>query len=661
MADTYDLPEGFTTAPTDPNAGNLVPGGGATLPEGFTLTPPLQPQTFGQSLKNAANMTGTMMADASGQLWGLPHTLGQLGDLGINKVGGWLGAQPDTSPGFVTRHTYSPEDISSGITNVASTLSQATGGQPVVRYQPKSDAERNTMQYGTTALAASVGNPSTAVARIGSGMGGDLGAKVAGDLVPGSAIAPFIGAMVGGTLAGIPSAAANRTLAGVPYIGGTPNEAVAANRRLGISDNLVGDASQSPTMQLLQNFALRMPGGGGVHDAMQEKLGQWGDALDRIAGTLAPARNPVQAGTALQGAVERRLAQGQAALRSAYNSLDMEMPGTTATPLTNYAQTLQQVRSQMPSMPATAETLQPQLSRQLLDSLITDAQRGQPDWRTVSGIRTRIGEMLADPPIAGDTSRTELQRIYGALSTDMQATVANQGPAAQTAFDRATALARNEHDFINNTASKLWAPRDQIKPEAALNAAFADDGTMLSRIRQEMPGAADELAGYKLRDASLATPGRQDATGTAVSPSTFRTDMAKLQPTAHDALFNSDPALAGRVADLRTSANQMAQTERLLNTSGTGGHLGTLAAVEGGMELIPRIADVAFDLQNKEKWAKLGSAALPLMAGPTASALATNPLLARFMSRVPLSEGLSAAGRKGAGVYYPTIGGLLGQ
>jgi len=657
MADTYNLPEGFTLAPPSPN---LVQGGGMALPEGFTLTPPPPPETFGQDVRDAFGMAGTMATNAAGQLLGLPHTVASLADKGIDWVGskfssGYQGGRP----GFMTRITGSPQDFANDITGAASYLSQATGGKPVQPYQPKTDAERELMGLGSTALAAAVGNPATAGARIASGMGGDVGAQAAEQLVPGSAWAPIVGAVLGGGAGGLAHAGLNRSLAAVPYVGGE-SEITAANRRLGITDSLIGDATGSPTLQLLQNTALRLPGGGRVHTAMERGIDQWRTALEDTANGLAPARDAVQAGTALQTATQGWLDNFRTRSRNAYNAVDMEVPGATPVPLPNYGRTLTDVSNNMQSMPATAGTVTPSLSRDLLDNLISDAKGGVPDWRAVSTLRTRIGEMLANPPLVGDTSRTELERIYRSLTADMGATVAGRGPAAQQAWDAATTLTREGHDFINNTASRLLAPRGGIKPEDALNAAFGDDGTTLASIRQQMPQAADELAGYKLRDASLATPGRQNATGTAVSPTTFGTDMSRVQPTAHDALFASDPALAARVADLRTSANSMARTERLLNTSGTGAHMGTLAAWEGAMDM----PLAAAELITKPSWeaaGKVARAAMPILAGPTMARLASSPFLVNAMSRMPPLTALTPAGRRAAGVSYPAIGGLLNQ
>jgi len=655
-----DIPPGYEAMTPDPT---MVPGGGAdlsNLPPGYEPGPPLQqPQTFGQSLRDAGNMTGTMGINAVSSLVGMPHLAASLADKGID----WVGSQISPSyqggrPGMMTRATPSAQDVSKNLFDLTSYLSQATGGQPVQPYQPKNAAERETMSLGTAGLAAAVGDPRTALSRVTSALTGDVGSQIASKMVPGSAIAPYIGALIGGSAAGLPSAAMNRSLAAIPGLG-TETEVTAANRRLGINNSLIGDASQSPTLQLIQNTGARMPGGGAIHEAQRDAINEWSDALEHTANGLAPPRDAVQAGTALQTATQNWLDRFRTDSRAAYHAVDMQMPGTTPVPLPNYARTLTDVRSNMASMPATAETVTPSLSRNLLDNLISDAQHGTPDWQAVSTLRTKIGEMLQNPPLVGDTSRAELERIYRSLTGDMGAAVAQRGPAAQAAWDTATDLTRNGHDFINNTASRLLAPRGGIKPEQAISAAFGDDGTTLASIRQQMPQAADELAAYKLRDASLATPGRQNATATRTSPTTFGTDMSRLQPTAHDALFGADPALAARVQDLRTSANSMAETERLLNTSGTGAHVGTLAAVEGGMELIPRLAE-AFANPSVANFGKVAGAAVPLAAGPVLSRIATNPFLVNAYSKIPPFMAQSASGRRAAAVGYPALtGGLL--
>ena len=179
-----------------------------------------------------------------------------------------------------------------------------------------------------------------------------------------------------------------------------------------------------------------------------------------------------------------------------------------------------------------------------------------------------------------------------------------------------------------------------------------------------MPGAADEIAAYKLRSMGLANAGQQDATGGRVSPSTFLTNSApqKLAPEAADALFGSNPAVAQRLQDLSTAAGAMKSTERFLNTSNTGTHGATGHMMASMMAMGPaalegyHLAGVPGAVASG-----VGALAVPYLPGAIASRLTTSPMLTGLLAAPPAaalpSAGLLSAAGKYPSVYRP---GLLG-
>ena len=340
----------------------------------------------------------------------------------------------------------------------------------------------------------------------------------------------------------------------------------------------------------------------------------------------------------------------------AWGQLDLFVPKNTPVGAANYATTLATVRNAMPNAPATAETLQPALTKNLLDSLIKDTQAKSLTWQDMKAIRTRIGEKLAEPQIVGDTSYTDLKRIYGALSDDLGAAVAARGPQAQAAFDRATALTRDGHGFIENVLSRVMKG-DQIAPErAAANAlsGAGGGGTMLGEIRREMPQAADELAAFKLRDMGLANAGVQNAEGARFSPGTFVTDKAKLSPEAFNALFLNDP----RIGALATVGDSMKQTARFLNTSNTE----TMQAMRHALAGLSPVGALAGGAAGGWPGAAAGwamGAALPWATGYGAARATTSPALTALMA-APAAGSLSPELLNRAALLPPALRALLG-
>jgi hypothetical protein len=263
----------------------------------------------------------------------------------------------------------------------------------------------------------------------------------------------------------------------------------------------------------------------------------------------------------------------------------------------------------------------------------------------------------------GDTSYTDLKRIYGALSDDMEAAVQGQGQPAIDAFNRANTLTREGHDFIDQHLSKWYAPRNAIKPSDALNAAFGDDGEALTAMRQQMPQAADALAAYKLRDMALANPGQQDASLIKASPSTFLTGMAQMTPETRNALFGHDAALAQRVQDLRDVSGAMRNTEKTYrNTSGTASSGAMYGALTGLVGALPAGAGVlaAGGGIPRAIATAIGTATVPFLPGYVAGQLTARPGLTRMMARQNPGYNLGSNAMGSLAPAQRAVQGLLG-
>jgi hypothetical protein len=472
-----------------------------------------------------------------------------------------------------------------------------------------------------------------------SGAGGELARM----LTPSHLSSPastLAGVLAGQALGGGVFGAAGRTANAMRGVG---NPVVQAYDTAGVTPRLAGDVTGNPLLQGLQSTAMRLPFGGRAVRAAQEGAQEFGNAIEDTAAPLGSSRSLQEAGTALQNEGTAWLGNFKADSKKAWDAVDTQIPASTPTPVLNYARTLMAVRNQMPGAPATAKVLQPALSSNLLDSLVSDITKGPLTWQDVKGIRSRIGEKLEDPVSIGpaDTSYADLKRIYGALSGDLQSAAAARGPAAQTAFNNASTLTKNGHDFIESTLSNING--DKIAPEQAANRALNSGtagGTFLQAIRDQMPIAANELAAFKLRDMAAATPGRATA-DMPTSAMTFSTNLNRLSPEARQALF---AGIAPKLSALQTVAEQGKETfARYGNPSGTSGaseHANLFriptaigAGVAGGYEAggIPGAAIGG------------GLAAAPAFAGPTLSNLTARESLARYLAAPVGGPGVGAS------------------
>jgi hypothetical protein len=233
--------------PEQPGADvTLVPGGAASQPPDqspspwATLTAESQPpftnepshETWGQSIGKFGQNMATGVLKGVGQLGGLPHTVAQLGDLGMdlfasprNNLADLAAGQPPASssdsaptpmmapgPGWLTRHTRSPEEVTMGgtyangegrfpgIFPAVSALNQVTGGQPVAPYEPSTTAGKIFQSGMEQVIPSLLGPPQSAGSRLIGGVTGGEAQKAyeiarpddtTGQLVTGLLAAPL--------------------------------------------------------------------------------------------------------------------------------------------------------------------------------------------------------------------------------------------------------------------------------------------------------------------------------------------------------------------------------------------------------------------------------------------------------------------------------------
>lgn len=420
------------------------------------------------------------------------------------------------------------------------------------------------------------------------GVGAGIGAKGASDAVeanewlrdsrPAKLISPLVGALLGGGLgSGVYGAGEKAVRAVGP--GFSANPVVAAYDRLRIDPALAGDVTGTPALRSIQAYAAKAPGAEGRIERTSERVvGQFGDAAERAADSLGPARTLVDAGTTLQTRGKKWMDDFRQSQAADWGDVDRYVPGPTQVALPNFTGALGNIARDFPGAPTMGKTLQGALPKRMADAVAVDAPTGTYPWQTVKNIRTRIGEMLSDPNLPADTNIADLKRIYAGLSSDMEAAVAAAGPQAQAAFQKAVANTRGGHEYIDGVLKPVL--KQGQTPETAAQAVLSASGrggTSLEALRREMPEAADDLAAYTLREMALATPGRQNATGTLASPATFLTDLNKMSPEARAALFQN-PGVRQAVEDLAAVGGTMKETAARLNTSNTG-RFGALASI----------------------------------------------------------------------------------
>jgi hypothetical protein len=228
-----------------------------------------------------------------------------------------------------------------------------------------------------------------------------------------------------------------------------------------------------------------------------------------------------------------------------------------------------------------------------IDHVIDAVQRpGGLNYEGVKTLRTSVGEMLDNGVLPADIRRTELKRIYGALTNDLRDTVQQAGGQnSLTAFNKAN----NVHNMISQRReqlAKVVGSDASAAPERIIDRliGFASgssraDFQKLALARKSIGGGNwDEVA-----SAAVSKIGR-DADGN-FSPDRFLTGYGKLSPLGKQTLFGSTGKtdLVQALEDIATLSRKAKELGGYGNPSGTGRVLGGLTTA-GAVFSQPHIA-----------------------------------------------------------------------
>lgn len=255
------------------------------------------------------------------------------------------------------------------------------------------------------------------------------------------------------------------------------------------------------------------------------------------------------------------------------------------------------------------------------DAVLDAVQRA--DGLTYEGVKTlrsNVGEMLKGGILPEGMSGSELQKIYGALSKDLEASVqASGGAAASEAFNRANKYYSLVSDRRASLAKIIGAdgnaPAETVfgRLEAMAGSTARADVSKLAQARKAM-GSEDwnELA------STIVSRLGRDVEGN-FSPQRFITAYGKLSDAGKTLLLRSGgkAGLASHLDDIAKVSSRFKELQKFANPSGTaragfGGLIGagafaepltTLTTVLGGRAVAMALARPAA-AASIAKWAR---------------------------------------------------------
>lgn len=385
---------------------------------------------------------------------------------------------------------------------------------------------------GTQAASAVSGGGSAEVAR-------ESGASPTGQIVAG---------VVGGFVPGVAATTGPATVRGAFRGGEAGRQRVADNikafKDVGTSPT-VGQATEGRFARAGEAVLSRVPGGAGpVVNKAETQADEIGAGLDRIASGLSNKRTAAAAGQSVErgisgegGFVDRFKARS----RALYDDLDRHIKGDSPVGLTRTGAVLDQLSKPIQGAAATSKALTNPKLASIQQAIKEDlaAGNGALPYEAVKALRTRIGEELADSALVSDMPRAQLKKLYGALTSDLEAAAAAGGPEAVAALRRANNYYRSgmgRLEVLERVVDKNGGPEAVFK---AATAGTKEGATTLRAVMQSLPKENQkDLAAAIVRRLGKAVSSKQGADGSEFSTETFLTNWNNLSIEAKSTLFD---------------------------------------------------------------------------------------------------------------------------
>lgn len=352
----------------------------------------------------------------------------------------------------------------------------------------------------------------------------------------------------------------------------------------------LAQAVEQPLMQAIETTTGRFPSGLAT---MREKglaqQAEVGRKVDELRAQISNVTEPVEAGRAVQkGFTEVFVPRARQAQKNLYGAFDAYMPERMPVDSDNTEKVLNEMVNKISNA---APSLQKEFANTKLSSILNGIYetrqmnpKGKIPYNVLKDLRTSVGEKLATVDLTPDVTKVQYQRFYGAITKDMEAAAAKQGPEALARFRAANEFTRKFHETMDSVQS-LIMDKNPEDVYLALVGGARNGPTRLREIFNIVPKDTQKaVSSAFIARMGRAVPGLQDPSGDVFSTAKFLQNYASLDPEAKKILFGGfgkqfekDLEIVAQVSNKIRESNAI-----LANPSGTAGAVVTPATITSG-------------------------------------------------------------------------------
>lgn len=436
--------------------------------------------------------------------------------------------------------------------------------------------------------------------------------------------------------AGLPLALRRRARPGLPETpvdagsgshGATASASTPASRledfqTAGVRPTLAATVEGTPA-GITKTIAENWLGGATARAGLRRSLADTADRAREMASRVGQVQNPELAGEAVQAGVRRFAQDGtiepphlgdprsiptrdwsfpakaEALYNRAFDQLERDeraMSGHVEGPVVSVDNTLRTIGEMGNAISGgeSRDILGPNaFLRQMHEALQTDVSNHSLSFRDLRSWRTRLRDMMSDPGLRGDTSSAALQRVYGALTRDINATAQNIGGQAAVDLPRIDQFYRAGSRRIetalepfNTAGGGMGGGRQAYRRIIALASKGPQQNSrQLNALASSLrPDEMRSVAATLLDEMGSPLAGKPGALEPgAFSAATFATNWARLSEAGKAALFPQE--LRRELDALARVADYQRQVEAMSNHSMTGVRTQNIATT-GGLSLM---------------------------------------------------------------------------